>query len=94
MIGADSEHEDAKLEGTTVTEFGAIRDSSVHIARSYTFADGEIKCSLSLKETEYNEILNLWIPNPERGKLTECWEMIPYLGGRPRRESRMRRSPC
>jgi hypothetical protein len=24
--------------------------------------------------------LNLWIANPERGKLTECYEMIPFLG--------------
>ena len=80
LISADSEHFDAKLQGDTVTSSGAIRDSTVEVARSYKFTADAIHCGgLSLKETRFNELLNLWIANPERGKLTECWEMIPIL---------------
>ena len=82
LVGAYSEHDDAKLDGTTVTGSGAVRESSVQISRSYKFGADDIQCSVTLKETEFNELLNLWIANPERGKLTECWEMIPYLPGR------------
>lgn len=82
LVGADSEHFDTKLAGTTVTSSGALRNSTVQVARTYQFEANQIQCSVQLKETEFNELLNLWIANPERGKLTECWEMIPYLPGR------------
>jgi hypothetical protein len=79
LVGADSEHEDAKLDKTTVTSSGAVRDSTIHITRSYTFDEGEIICTVNLKETGFNDLFNLWIPNKERGKVVECYEMIPFL---------------
>jgi hypothetical protein len=79
FIGADSEHDNARLEKNIVTSSGQIRESNVQVARSYTFEDDAIVCTVRLKDS-YNELMNLWIPNAERGKVAECYEMIPFLG--------------
>jgi hypothetical protein len=84
FIGADSEHENARLDKNVLTSSGLIRESSVEVKRSYTFEDDAIACAVSLKDTQ-NQLLNLWIPNAERGKVAECYEMIPFLpSGRPK----------
>jgi hypothetical protein len=79
FVGANSEHEDARLEENTLTSSGAIRDSALETARTYTYGADAITCAVHLKETGQNDLLNLWIPNKERGKVAECYEMIPFL---------------
>lgn len=79
LIGAHSEHDDAKLVNNVVTSSGPIRESAVETTRSYTFEDTAIVCSVQLKDTGHSDLLNLWIPNKERGKVAECYEMIPFL---------------
>lgn len=79
FVGADSEHENARLEKNTVTGSGSIRESALQIACSYTFEDDAIVRTVNLKETGHNDLLSLWIPNKERGKVAECYEMIPFL---------------
>ncbi|MSQ93488.1 MAG: hypothetical protein EXR98_02905 [Gemmataceae bacterium] len=79
FIGANSEHDNAKLEKNVVTSSGPIRESSLETVRSYTFDADAIVCTISLKDTGHSSLLNLWIPNKERGKVAECYEMIPFL---------------
>jgi hypothetical protein len=79
LVTGDSEHADARLKDTTVTSSGAVRDSSVHVARSFTFEPDGITCSVQLQETNYTGLLNLWLKNDIRGKVNEAYEMIPYL---------------
>ena len=78
FIGADGEHENARLDNTTVTSFGPIRESTIQTTRTYAFEDDAIICTVNLRDS-HNQLLNLWIPNPERGKVAECYEMIPFL---------------
>src|SRR5208283_117700 len=49
FIGADSEHDNAKLDKNVLTSSGLIRESSVEVARSYTFEDDAIACTVKLK---------------------------------------------
>jgi hypothetical protein len=89
LVAADSEHFDAKLTGTTVVSSGDVRDSTVQTTRTYTFGAEAIECEVRLNETRYNDLLSLWVKNPMRGKLTEAYEMIPFVpnqlrvGGKP-----------
>ncbi|MCS6852342.1 MAG: hypothetical protein NZ700_14350 [Gemmataceae bacterium] len=79
LVAADSEHTDARLDGITVTSSGDARGTTVQVARRYHFGPEAIDCTVQLKETGFSELLGLWIPNPQRGKLLECYEMIPFL---------------
>lgn len=79
FVGANSEHENAGLEKNVVTSSGAIRESAVETVRSYSFDADAIVCSVNMKDTGHSNLLNLWIPNKERGKVAECYEMIPFL---------------
>ena len=77
FVAGNSEHEDAKLAKNVVASSGAIRDSALHSSRTYTYEDDAIVCTASLRDS-FGELLNLWIPNKERGKVAECYEMIPF----------------
>ena len=79
FVGADGEHENAKLVKNVVTGSGPIRESALESSRSYAFEDDGIVCTVNLRETGHSDLLNLWIPNKERGKVAECYEMIPFL---------------
>jgi hypothetical protein len=79
LVAADSEHSGARLVDNTVTSCGEVRDSSVHVRRSYTFGADDIACEAALRETEHNDLLGLWVPSPLRGKVTEAYEMIPFV---------------
>ena len=80
LVTADSEHFNARLEGTTVRSSGEVRDSTVHVDRVYNFADDGIECEVRLRETDAHELLNLWVRNPFRGQVARAYEMIPYVG--------------
>ncbi len=79
FVGANSEHENATLAKNVVSGFGAIRESALETERSYTFDADAVVCSVKLKDTGHSPLLNLWIPNKERGKIAECYEMIPFV---------------
>lgn len=83
LVAADSEHFNARLTENTVRSSGEVRDSSVHVSRSYTFAADAIACEVALKETEYEPILSLWVASPLRGKVVEAYEMIPFVPTKP-----------
>lgn len=83
LVSGDSEHLDAKLSGDTVTSSGEVRDSAVQVTLSYTFGADAIACDVRLKETGYQELLELWIKNPMRGQVTEAYEMIPFVAFKP-----------
>jgi hypothetical protein len=90
LVAADSEHLDARLSDQTVSSSGPVRDSTVETARSYTFGADGIACEVRLRETGYNELLGLWIPNKQRGMVTEAYEMLPLV---PRTPPALKRKP-
>lgn len=79
LVSGDSEHFDARLKDQVVASSGDIRNTPLQVARSFTFGADDIVCTVNLKETSYADLLNLWVKNPERGKVTEAYEMIPYV---------------
>jgi hypothetical protein len=83
FVSGDSEHADAKLKGNVVVSSGDIRNTPLRVRRSFTFADQEIICSLQLDETNFGDLLNLWLKNNLRGKVREAWEMIPFQPQQP-----------
>jgi len=92
LVGANSEHFNAKLEGDTVTSSGNVRQSSVHLTRSYTYGPHAIECEVQMNPAQHDNVFSIWGGRPKlRGKVTEAWEMIPFADlpkrkGRPRPE--------
>ena len=90
LVSANSEHPNAKLEGTTVTSSGLVRQSSVSVSRKYEYGPGAIACEVSLAEAHHDNAFGLWGGRPAlRGKVTEAFEMIPFVDaptpkGKPR----------
>src|SRR6185295_16223092 len=70
LVAADSEHINARLEGTTVTGSGDVRDRPIHVARGYTFNADSIVCSARLSDTQYR--LALWNQGPS-SHVAEAW---------------------
>jgi hypothetical protein len=87
LVGADSEHLDTKLTGNLVSGSGEVRESSVLVSRSYTFAEDGIACEVRARETEQEELLGLWVKSPLRGKVDEAYEMIPFVPNRSGRSA-------
>lgn len=83
LVAADSEHLDARLKDGTVTGSGEVRETSIHVARSYTFGADDITCAVQLQEPAQEALLGLYLKGPLRGKVSEAYEMIPYLAHRP-----------
>ena len=92
LVGANSEHFNAKLEGDTVTSSGNVRQSSVNLTRSYQFGKHAIECEVQMNPAQHDNVFSIWGGLPKlRGKVTEAWEMIPFADlpkpqGRPRPE--------
>ncbi|MBM3997543.1 MAG: hypothetical protein FJ303_25860 [Planctomycetes bacterium] len=78
FVAGDSEHLGAKLVKNRVESAGEIRNTSLRCRRSFTFDDDAIVCSMQLDETEYADLLSLWLKNNLRGKVKEAYEIIPY----------------
>ncbi len=83
LVTADSEHADARLSGATLTSSGEVRESTVGVARAYTFHPESIACEVRLRETGHDPLLGLWVKNPMRGKVREAYEMIPFIAYKP-----------
>ena len=92
LVGANSEHFNAKLEGNTVTGSGNVRQSSVHLTRTYTYGEHDITCEVQMTPSHHDNVFSIWGGRPKlRGKVTEAWEMIPFADvqahkGRPKPE--------
>ena len=92
LVGANSEHFDAKLEGNTVISSGNVRQSSVHLTRSYTFGQHDITCEVQMAPSHHENVFSIWGGRPKlRAKVSEAWEMIPFADvqapkGRPKPE--------
>jgi hypothetical protein len=79
LVSGDSEHTDARLKDNTVISSGEVRESTVHVTRRFTFAPDGVDCEVQLKETEYEELLGLWLKSPLRGRVKEAYEMVPFV---------------
>jgi hypothetical protein len=93
IVAGDSEHFDAKLDGTTVTSSGDIRQTALRSTRSYVFEPGAIRCTVQLGETQFADLLNLWVKNPRRGQVALAYEMIPFVPLQPRTKANPKPGP-
>lgn len=68
------------LVGNTVTSSAEVRRSSVIVKRSYTFEKDHIVCDVALDTASADEVFSIWGGRPWfRGKVIECYEMIPFV---------------
>lgn len=85
LVAADSEHLNATMTDTTVTGSGAVRDTSIHVERTVTFGENEVHCSVQLDQSRQMNLLNLWTKSKLHGRITEAYEMIPFVPTQKRR---------
>ncbi|MBI2808784.1 MAG: hypothetical protein HYX68_27665 [Planctomycetes bacterium] len=78
FVSGDSEHADAKLKQNVVVSSGDIRNTPLHVRRTFAFKDQEIACSVQLDESGFGDLLSLWLKNNLRGRVREAYEMIPF----------------
>ena len=79
FVAGDSEHFDAKLsKQNELVSSGEIRNTPLRIRRSFAFKDDAIACAVQLDETNFGDLLKLWLGNALRGKVREAYEMIPF----------------
>lgn len=79
VVTALSEHPDARLEGTTITSSGEVRDGHVKVTRRYTCNPDSIDCEVALAESDYGRVLSIWLPLRQWSEMKSAWEMIPFL---------------
>jgi hypothetical protein len=78
-----SEHNDAQLNGNTVTSSGNVRERHLRSIRKYTFDPDAINCEVKLARPQYQEIMTLWSKDRPYAHVRLAYEMIPYTGGQP-----------
>lgn len=89
LVAANSEHFNAKIEGNKVTSSGPARESSVEVFRAYEYGQTAIACEVRLKEAIHDNVFALWGGRPAlRGKVTEAYEMIPFVDGPKHKEGK------
>lgn len=88
LVSADSEHFNAQLKNNTVTGDGPVRDTSMHVARAVTFGPDRIQLSVKLDQSRQLNLLNLWTNSELHGRVTEAYEMIPYIAQGVRRSGK------
>ncbi len=79
LISAISEHENARLDGHTVTSSGEVRDAHVKIFRSYTYGPDGIDCEVRLDESDYVEALSIFSWERYWSEVKVAFEMIPFM---------------
>lgn len=90
LVAANSEHFNARQEGNRVVSSGPVRESSVRVERRYLYGSTAITCEASLSESVHDNVFGLWGGRPAlRGKVTEAWEMIPFVDA-PKRKGKPR----
>lgn len=83
IVAAISEHENARLEGTTVRSSGEVRDAHVKVTRSYTFGPDHIDCTAQLAESDYGQVLSIWSHERKWSEMRVAFEMIPFMPKAP-----------
>ncbi len=79
FVSANSEHPNARLDGTAVTSSGEIRQSSLAVERRYEFGDSEIVCFVRLTRSSSDRVFGIYGGASRlRGMVREAYEMIPY----------------
>lgn len=79
VISSISEHDDARLKGSTVTSSGEIRGAHIKVARSYTFGPAGIDCSVQLAKSDYAQVMSLWTHGRQWSEMRQAYEMIPFM---------------
>jgi len=82
IVAGISEHE-AKLNGNQVTSSGEIRGAHLKSTRAYTFNPDSIDCSVQLAESDYAQVMSLWMHTRPWSEMRLAYEMIPFLGKSP-----------
>jgi len=86
LLGANSEHHDARLRGNVVTSSGEVRDCPVRVSRKYTFGPEGIDCEVRLGDTAYRGML--W-GTARDSTVAEGYELIPFLPGKVHDDGRI-----
>lgn len=79
LISAISEHDNARLEGDTVTSSGEVRDAHVKVFRRYTYGPDGIECSVRLAESDFVEALSIYSWERYWSEVKLAYEVFPYL---------------
>lgn len=79
VVAGITEHDDARLIGNTVAGSGEVRGAHIRAARSYTYNDDSIDCSLQLSESAYASALQLWGHSKYFAEMRLAYEMIPFV---------------
>ena len=74
FVAADSEHLNARLDGTAVAGHGQVRERPLHAWRSYAFEADRILCQAMMGATQID-----YRTRQQDAALSEAWEMIPYV---------------
>ena len=88
LVSADSEHFNARLTDSTVTGSGPVRDTSMHVTRTFTFENAAIRCAVQLDQSRQLNLLNLWTNSKLHGRVTEAFEMIPFVSNKVRQPNK------
>lgn len=83
LVAAISEHDDAKLSGTTVASSGEVRNSHVRSVRSYTYQPDSIDCAVRLESSDYERVMSIWSHGRLWSEVREAWEKLPYMPKQP-----------
>jgi hypothetical protein len=60
VVSGISEHENARLVGNTVSGSGEVRGAHLRVARSYTYNDDSVDCTMQMAESAYGATIQLW----------------------------------
>lgn len=88
LVAADSEHLNAVLKDKSVIGSGAVRDTSIHVKRTFTFGADDIRCTVGLEKSRQLNLLNLWTQSKLHGRVKEAYEMIPFLPNQKRQSKK------
>ena len=87
VVSGISEHDNARLEGNTVTSSGEIRGAHLKVTRSYAFNPDSIECSVQLAKSDFAATVYLWGHEANWSELRLAAEMIPFLPKAPDRKT-------
>lgn len=79
LVAAISEHDDAKINGNTVTSSGEVRNAHVRSIRSFTYQPDGVDCSVQLATSDYARVMSIWSHGRLWSEVREAWEMLPFM---------------
>ena len=85
VVSGISEHDNARLEGNTLTSSGEIRGTHLKVTRTYTFNPDSIDCAVQSAPSDYAQVVYLWGHEGRWSEMRLAAEMIPFLPKSPDR---------